>query len=137
MCHENLFEKNNENNQYLRYREYNRNAQYLTYANENFKKTFSNIQDVIHHVIKKKSYVNNIQTYIKTVLEVSINVNFNCEIHKNLIKEYMYDFSSRFFLFNWCKSTNKLLDGTSKVYEDEDYIQREAFVYYNKRKKSK
>lgn len=56
-------------------------------------------------------------------------------IKKILSIDFCFDFSCRFFLFNWCKSTNKILNGLCKDFDPQDSIQKEAYVYNNKRKK--
>lgn len=53
----------------------------------------------------------------------------DCPEHKRDLSEYFFDYSAKFFAFNWCTSTNRLLCGTT--------LQIKASDYYNKRKKNK
>lgn len=135
---EHLFDTNENESDFIRCREYVKNKKYLSYPNRNMKILFSCVQDVIYNVLKRKSHIYNLKQYIKLLLYVSADTHFiACENHKKDIIDFCFDFSCRFFLFNWCKSTNKILNGICKDFDPQDLIQKEAYVYNNKRKKNK
>lgn len=138
-CNLNLFTNDPDKNRYLLCREYKKGKKYLCYPSENLTKCFSEIQDVLHHILRKRSHIDNLKNYMKTILYINVNTQFLvCSRHSKDLIEYIFDFSSRFFAYNWCKWTNKLLNGisTTKDVDPNDDIQNEASIYYLKRRRS-
>lgn len=138
ICNLNLYTNDPDKNRYLQCREYKKGKKYLCYPSENLTKCFSEIQDVLHHILRKKSHMQNLKNYSKTILYTYINTEFlECRCHAKDVIEYIFDFSCRFFAHNWCKWTNKLLNGisTAKDVDPNDDIQNQALIYYLKRRR--
>lgn len=136
-CKEVLYTEDPDVNKYIKYREYSKKKKCLQYPSKELTKFFSEIQDMLHHVLRFKSHIDNLKNYMKTVLYVTLNTNFiTCDSHKAEIIEFIFEFSCNFFTNNWCKITNKLLCGTSKDVDALDKMQNQALLYYNKRKKT-
>lgn len=145
-CHKNIF-KNCENcknslydankaTEYIRVREYNKNRAYLTYPSEELVQAFSNIQDIVHNIIKTKSSMYNIFNYIKVILMARLDLRFlTCDIHAVNLREQILNSSCMIFLYNWCRDINKIIAGKKIDYDSQDILQKLASQYSNKRRK--
>lgn len=66
-----------------------------------------------------------------------INYDFiNCKEHKGEIVNMMENLCIILFLCNWCKDTNKLLNGRRSEYDLDDVVQKLAVDYCIKRRKA-
>lgn len=122
----------------LKMREYNKSKRWLTYPSNNLVECFSAVQDVAINIIRSGTNINNLKKHILTVLCIMINSNFvKCEKHKTKVIDFIFDLSSRFFICNWCRDSNKLLNGTRSDFDQEDDIQKSCAEYFKKRRKNK
>lgn len=139
-CKELLFNNNDatELNEYIRIREFSSSLKSLTYPSENTIKLFSAIQDVLTSILKKKSELPSLKSYMTTILYTVIDFNFlTCPDHRKELIEFIFEFGSRFFINNWCREVNFLLNGTRTEKADTDIIKELASDYYQKRHNKK
>lgn len=130
------FYNENKDNTYIKAREHMFYKKCLTYPSHDFIKRFSDMQDLITHIIKSDSTKPQIKTYIKTVLHVILEFNFvKCSVHKKECIEYIFDLACNFFLCNWCREVNKILSGRRNDYDVLDVVQKMAHDYNTKRRK--
>lgn len=81
---------------------------------------------------------NIIQQYIKTILTIVIDYSFiTCKEHKIEMIKNIENVSTNLFLYNWCKDTNKILNGTRTDYDTEDVIQSNAVTYFKRKFRNK
>ncbi|CAH2100962.1 unnamed protein product [Euphydryas editha] len=117
-------------------RDYSLENKYLTYPTEEAMECFSKQRDMVTYIIRNHVNVGQIKNYMKTILCTVCDYNFiKCLEHKNLIIAEMQDLLCRFFLYNWCKDTNKIIKGIRTHYEVNDRVQEIAHQYYKKRNK--
>lgn len=121
----------------LNEREYFKNKRSLTYPSFFMLECFSIIQDIIHEM--RKEYCNmsmyDIKNYIRTILSSIMKEYYKrieCAEHKENVIHFLENFTINFFLYSWCKETNKLLKGSKLDHDPEDCIQKMAIHYYKK-----
>lgn len=113
-------EEEQEINEYIKIREYS-SFKSLAYPSENTTKLFSAIQDVVTYILKRKSDMPRIKNYIKTILYTVIDFSFlTCPDHKSELTDFLFDFSSRFFINNWCRDVKEMAKKTPRV--DRNFI---------------
>lgn len=133
-CKDCFYDKNNISD-FLKIREYKKGKSYLTYPSNDLVMLFSKIQDIITYYLKKQSIAVNIKTIIKTLMHVELDFKlFDCENHKSQTIDYMLELSCKFFICNWCRDINKIINGTRLNVDENDAVKMYAFNYYNKRK---
>lgn len=117
--------------EYLRYREY-AGRRWLCTPSESVIRIISNLQDVAIAILKKDLEKNNLKLYIKIVMEVLVDLNLTCQIHKGKLKDFLYDKVTRFFIFTYCKNINRILYGKKSVDDMQDKFENIAKNYYTK-----
>lgn len=136
-CKQCLHDPNNTCD-FLKLREYKKGKTYLTYPSSKLVIIFSKIQDVITHIIKKNPMSPNIKVLLKTYLYTELDFDFlDCEMHKSQVIEIILELSCNFFIYNWCRDVNKIINGTRLDLDDSDTIKIAAFNLFNKRKHRK
>lgn len=119
----------------MKIREYKKGKSYLTYPNNDLVMLFSKIQDLVSYYLKNKSVTVNIKTFLKTMMYLDLDFKlFDCENHKSQVIEYMLELSCKFFICNWCRDINKIINGTRLIKDKKDIMKMYAYDYYNKRK---
>lgn len=136
-CKETLFDKQKKS-LFIKIKEFSKNKSRLKYPNDGIVRLVSEIHDVTYNILKKRSWNKSLKAYIKTILYVVIDTSFlNCTTHKKELTEFIFDYCSRFFIFNWCDDTNKLLRGDKCDTDESDPVKLNAKAYFDKRKKRK
>lgn len=121
-----------EGTEYIKYREY-AGKRWLCSPTDAVVQCISAIQDITNTIIKECIDQNCTKEFIKTYLITLLEFDFlNCLEHKEEIIQYLVNSTSRFFLYNYCKDINKILNGKSNTYDDEDCFQMKAKKYYKK-----
>lgn len=134
-CKENMYGKETDCS-YIKIREHIGNKKYLTYPSLQLMNCFSDIQDVVTFILKDTCEKQEIKNYLKTVLRIYLDFNFlKCPQHKIACEEFILDLSCRFFLFNWCRDLNKILNGSRVGNEEDGGAKKLAMGYMEKRRK--
>lgn len=132
-CKTNLYHTND--NEYIMSREYLKFKRLLTHPSEELMNLFSDMQDIINNILENKSNIKQIKSYCKTIIYTTCNFNFlKCDYHN--VKDFIVDLTCRFFIFNWCRDVNKLLNGTRIDLNVNDKMKTDACEYYKKHNKN-
>lgn len=136
-CKECLYIKQNEENtSCITFREYFKNKFCLTYPSHTLIECFSKLQDVVTYIIKKDCKKKNIRQYIKTIFSIVIDYSFiKCPEHKSEIISKIEELSINIFIYNWCRDSNKILNGLRTDFDEGDKIQILALKCCKKRLK--
>lgn len=136
LCRESLYYNKDISESAIKVREYFENKTCLTYPSLTLIKCFSNIQDVVMGILRKKSDINNLMQYMKTILSIVIDYSFiKCNEHKQEVILKIEQITLNLFVYSWCKNTNKLLSGSRTDYDENDVIKKLAHIYCSKRLK--
>lgn len=74
--------------------------------------------------------------YLKLILSSLIDFDyFKCQVHSVILKKYLINQISRFFIYTYCKNVNKIIIGKRDVDDENDNIQILAKTYFNKCRK--
>lgn len=65
--------------------------------------------------------------------EIFIMYPFECNKHKDILKQYFEDTAINVIIYSWCRSINRILAG-KLIYAGEDEVKTAAQLYYNKHK---
>ncbi|KAI8433950.1 hypothetical protein MSG28_012109 [Choristoneura fumiferana] len=97
-------------------------------------KIISEMQDVIAEVLKKYLERNNIKEYCKMVITILIDLRDleGCDEHKSDLKRFILDLVTRFFIYNNCKTLNKIMCGKVAPNDPRDSFQEKAKNVFNK-----
>uniref|UniRef100_A0A2A4JPP6 THAP-type domain-containing protein n=1 Tax=Heliothis virescens TaxID=7102 RepID=A0A2A4JPP6_HELVI len=96
-CRDCFYDPNNTS-EFLKSREYCKGKSFLTYPKNEFVIFFSQIQDIITHILKKDPSRINLKIYLKTILYTMLDfLLFDCEKHKSTTIDYMLELSCIFF----------------------------------------
>lgn len=65
--------------------------------------------------------------------DIFVDFPFNCEKHKNKLKNYFENTIINILIYSWCRSINRILSGKI-TYHGDDEIKAAAQYYKNKHK---
>lgn len=118
--------------EYIKLREY-AGKRWLCTPSNDLIITISNMQDIVNYILKESFQKKNLKEIIKTSMLVLIDFNFiKCSQHKNKTIDYLINIVSRCFIFNYCKSINKILAGRRDIDDESDHFQSKAKKFRSK-----
>lgn len=131
-CRKTLINTANQNNKYIKAKEYC-NKTWLCYPSELAEKCFHSIQNITKSFLKKNIPKKDIKKSIIVLCDILVEYPFDCLIHKEKLKACFLDLTINIILYSWCRNINRILSGKI-TYEGEEELKKNAAIYYNKRK---
>ena len=115
--------------EYIKYREYC-NKKWLCSPSHALLSCISSLQDINYTLIKENLEKKHLREFIKTIILMHIEFNFiQCQEHKEILIDYLIKISCRFFIFNYCKEINKILNNKRECDDDNDLFKVKAKKY--------
>lgn len=59
----------------------------------------------------------------------------SCEKHKTELIKYIKNISMNILIHSWCKGVNRILNGKETKFDQNDFVKKQAYDYYIKRRK--
>lgn len=122
---------------FIREKEYF-NKKWLCYPSLNSIKCFEEISNVTVNFLKKNFTSKKVKENIKILIDVFVNSHniFECNDHKNDLRNMFEDLIIKVTLYSWCRSINRILSGKI-TYDGDDETKMYAQVYFNKHRHNK
>lgn len=137
-CKESLCgDPNSKDNAYIRCKEYKKNKTSLVYPSKDLAECFQEIQETAINVLKSHPHEHGIKRNIIDLALIFINFDFiSCPVHQARIINFLICLVIKVIVHSWCRSVNRILQGKLTYDGEDDFIKREAAVYYSKHKKN-
>lgn len=115
--------------EYIKYREY-QNKKWLCSPSHSLLSCVSELQDINYTIIKENIQKIPLMELIKTIILLHVEFNFiKCKKHKEILIDYIIKISCRFFIYNYCKDVNKILNNRRECDDDSDLFKLKAKKY--------
>lgn len=147
-CERNVYSKENEANtsinevnMLIKYKEYNKISNKLTYPAESAVRAFGIINLEANKYLEERAHDKDVIKNLKNILKSrNLFASMGCDEHREALAEHFMVLTLRLTVFNWCNIINKILKGTDiSRLENKSLpnMQNKAFVKYKTKLKNK